>query len=290
MRRSCALALVSFLASPVMAADMGPAPILRGPLPQADNAIDWSGFYAGGFGGFNQMEFEPRQAGVGLVREMLRATPYLNPGRADEIVATSRTTSNSIGYGLYAGYNWMVEDYVVGLEADYTRAQLKGASTAGRNGFFSLPDVAVFPRDDYRYTTSTTSRLKISDFGTIRGRLGAPMGSFLPYVSGGLSWARASYGNTAALVSDTRNVTQVINAFTGATTTVYGPYGPAANYALKDGSRTRFAFGYAVGAGLDWAVTQNLILRAEVMHVRFGNAGDTSASINTARAGAAIKF
>jgi outer membrane immunogenic protein len=290
MRRSSVLALVSLLASPVLAADMGPAPILRGPLPQAEDAVDWTGFYAGGFGGFSQMEFEPRQAGVGLVREMLRASAYLNPGRADEIVASSRTTTNATGFGLYAGYNWMVEDYVVGLEADYTRAQLKGNSTAGRDGFFSLPDGSSFPRDDYRYTTSTTSRLKISDFGTIRGRLGAPMGSFMPYLTGGLSWARASYGNTAALVSDTRNVTQVVNPFTGATTTNYGPWAPAASYALKDGSRTRFVFGYAVGAGVDWAVTQNLILRAEVMHVRFGNAGDTSTSINSARAGAAIKF
>jgi outer membrane immunogenic protein len=285
-----ALALLSITALPALAADMGPAPILRGPLPQADNAVDWSGFYAGGFGGFNQMEFEPRQAGVGLVREMLRASPYLNPGRADEIVASSRTTTNAIGYGLYGGVNWMVEDYVVGIEADYTRAQLKGNSTAGRNGAFSLPDAAVFPHDDYRYTTATTSRLKISDFGTIRGRLGAPMGSFMPYLTGGLSWARASYGNTATLVSDARNVTQVVNPFTGVTTTNYGPYGPAGNYALKDGSRTRFVFGYAVGAGVDWALTQNLILRAEVMHIRFGNAGDTSASINSARAGAAIKF
>ncbi|MGL4634377.1 MAG: outer membrane protein [Beijerinckiaceae bacterium] len=289
MRKVGVLALLGLLASPALAADMGPPPVLRGPLPMAEAANDWSGFYVGGFGGFKQMEFEPRQAGVGLVREMLRSTAYLDPGRADEIVATSRSTSNAVGYGLYLGYNWTMEDYVVGLEADYTKAQLKGASTAGRNGFFSLPDSTTYPHDDFRYTTSTTSRLKISDFGTIRGRIGAPMGSFMPYVTGGLAWARASYGNTAALTSDSRSVTQVPNGL-GIPQTIVGPWGPAGNYALKDGSRTRFAFGYAVGAGMDWALSQNLILRAEVMHIRFGNAGDTSASINSARAGAAIKF
>ncbi len=285
-------ALVSTASVPcALAADMAQPfePGLRGALPAMDGP-DFTGTYVGGFGGFSQQLFEPRQAGVGLIQDMLRSTVYLNPGRADDIVTRSRTTTNNMTYGLFIGHNWQVEDYIIGFEADYTRANLNGSSSGGRSGFFSVPDVTVYPHDDYRYTTTTSSQLKISDYGTIRGRFGMPMGQLMPYATAGLAWARASYGNSAALTGESRNVIQTTNPFTGVVTTVYGPWGPAGNYSLKDGSRTRFAFGYALGAGLDWAVTSSIILRGEVQHVRFGNVGDTNSTINTARAGAALKF
>jgi outer membrane immunogenic protein len=282
-----ALIAATAVSAPVQAADMAPPPVLRGPLPVTEQGQDWSGFYVGGFGGFNQMEFEPRNAASGLIREMLRPNNVLiTLGRADDVTLQKRTTSNAIGYGLYMGYNWMMDDYVVGLEADYTRAKLNGTAAAGRNASFNDPSAAAIPNNAYGYSVTASSAIKVTEYGTIRGRMGVPFGSFMPYVTAGAAWGRLSYGNSATL---TGTVATGVPNGTG-TATVYGPPVAFAPYSLKDGARTRFAFGYALGTGIDWALTQNIVLRAEVMHVRFGNAGDTTAAVNTARAGAAVKF
>jgi outer membrane immunogenic protein len=292
MRRHVAvigLLAATALCAPVLAADMAPHPVLRGALPVTEQGQDWSGFYVGGFGGFNQLEFESRNAGVGLVRQMLNGSVFLNPGQADQLVTQKRQTSNGVGFGLYAGYNWMMEDYVLGLEADYTKGSLKGKSQLSRDGSFSVPDPSL-PGVSYQYTynSAATSDVKITDYGSIRARVGVPFGSFMPYATAGLAWARASYNNQASLAALTRTATQTTNAL-GVTTTTYTAWTPI-NNALKDSSRIRFGFGYALGLGADWALTQNVMLRAEVLHSRLGNVGDNGLTINQARAGAALKF
>ncbi len=269
-----------------VAADMAAAPpVLRGALPAAEAANDWSGFYAGGFGGFSQMEFEPRSAASGLVRTMLSNTVWLMPGRADDVIIDRRTTSNKVVFGGFAGYNMMIDDYVIGAEIDYTRGEQNGTATGGRQGFFSVPDTNSVPRVDYRYNVSVLNRLKLTEFGTARLRFGVPFGSFMPFATAGVALGRFSYRNQASATGDARNVTADLNGLT-----VIGPWGNVMDTTLSDASRTRFAIGYALGGGIDWALTQNVFLRAELQHVRFGNAGDMTASINTARAGAALKF
>ncbi len=274
------------ISSHAAAADMAgaPPPVLRGALPAPEVANDWSGFYAGGFGGFGQMEFEPRTAATGLVRRMLSNSVYLNPGRADDVIMNRRTTSNNIVYGGFVGYNWMIDDYVVGAEFDYTRGQMKGSASGGRAGSFSDPDVNAVPRIDYRYNVNVLNRLKLTEFGTARLRFGVPFGSIMPFATAGIALGRFSYRNEANATGEARNVTDSNG------TTIFGPWTQNMNASLKDNSRTRFAFGYALGGGVDWALSQNIFLRAELQHVRFGNTGDMTASINSARAGAALKF
>jgi opacity protein-like surface antigen len=268
------------------AADMAAAPpVLRGALPVQEAANDWSGFYAGGFGGFSQMEFEPRNGAVGLVRRMLSSTVYLDPGRADDVVIDRRTTSNKVIFGGFVGYNWMIDDYVVGAELDYTRGEQNGTATGSANRRFSVPNSTTVPRSDYRYSVNVLSKLKLTEFGTARLRFGVPFGSFMPFATAGVALGRFSYRSEATATGESRNVSADINGLA-----VFGPWTPDLNASLSDASRTRFAVGYALGAGFDWALTQNIFLRAELQHVRFGNTGDMTASINTARAGAALKF
>jgi len=281
------LGLMGSAALPLLAAaaDLDPPPVLRGPLPASEASMDWSGFYAGGFGGFTQMEFEPRTAASGLVRTMLSNSIWLNPGYADDTIYSRRTTSNKVVFGGFVGYNWMIDDYVVGAELDYTRGEQNGAANGGRSGFFSQPDSTAVPRTDYRYTTNVSNRLKLSEFGTARLRFGVPFGSFMPFATAGVALGRFSYRNEASAFGDARSVSADINGLA-----VFTPWSRVMNTSLSDASRTRFAVGYALGGGFDWALTQNVILRGELQHVRFGNAGDMTATINSARAGAALKF
>jgi outer membrane immunogenic protein len=287
MRRIIASAALLLAVAPAFAADMAaPPPILRGVLPMVDKGVDFTGFYVGGFAGFNQMEFQGRTAGQALVQEMLRGTVFLNPGNAADIVNYRSVTSNAVSYGIYGGYNWGVDDYIVGLEADYTRTNLTGSLIGGRTGLFSVPDAQVYPNDQYSYVTSTDSRLKITDYGSLRARFGMPFGSLMPFLSGGIAVARASYDNNALVNWQVRTFTQNVN--TGVVSASGWVNGNP--YSLTDASRTRVTFGYALGAGIDWAITSNIVARAEVLTHRFGNVGSMTASINTARVGAAVKF
>ncbi len=84
---------------------------------------------------------------------MLSNTVWLMPGRADDVIMDRRTTSNNIVYGGFVGYNWMIDDYVVGAEIDYTRGEQKGSASGSRAGLFSDPDSNV-PRASIIATTS----------------------------------------------------------------------------------------------------------------------------------------
>jgi outer membrane immunogenic protein len=215
--------LVAFTV-PALAADMSaPTPVLRGALPMVEKGVDFTGFYVGGFGGFNQQEFQGRTAGQSLVSEMLRGTVFLNPGNAADIVNYRSVTSNAVSYGAFAGYNWGVDDYIVGVEADYTRTKLEGSLIGGRNGIFSVPNAQIYPNDQYAYVTNTSSALKISDYGSLRARFGMPFGNLMPYLSGGVAVARASYGSDATVNWQVRTFNQ--NPTTGVVTAT--PYVPA---------------------------------------------------------------
>jgi opacity protein-like surface antigen len=69
---------------------------------------------------------------------------------------------------------------------------------------------------------------------------------------------------------------------------------------LATATRLRTIYGYALGAGVEFALTSNILLRGEAMTMRFtrfggmtdanSSAPDGNMSINTARVGAAVKF
>ena len=51
-----------------------------------------------------------------------------------------------------------------------------------------------------------------------------------------------------------------------------------------------FAYGLAAGLGVDFALLQNVFVRAEWEYVGFSPIDGTHVAINTARVGAGIKF
>lgn len=88
--------------------------------------------------------------------------------------------------------------------------------------------------------------LKLDYFGTVRGRIGYAMGRVMPYVTGGLGWGHAT-GDLA--------VTYIPPAGVGGT-----------SYASVDETH----WGWAVGVGAEVALTDNLTLKAEYMHLDLG--------------------
>ena len=95
--------------------------------------------------------------------------------------------------------------------------------------------------------TDTLDAYDINAFGSGRIKLGYAAGNFMPYLTGGLAVASLDTG-----------------------------YAPGTGLNSGNGSET--AFGYTLGAGAEYALSENLRLRAEY---RYTDYGTTSVTVNT---------
>ncbi len=178
------------------AADLGSR---RAPVAAAviAPAFSWTGFYLGGHVGYGW------------------ASSRYNDFSG--VFGPASINANGFFGGIQAGYNWQMNNFVVGLEADVA------ASAARRT--FDLGGGAL-----YRASNPFLS--------TVRLRAGLAADRALFYVTGGLGVATFSERITT----------------------------PAALFTT---SSTRA--GYALGAGVEYALTQNWTVKAEYMYYGFGD-------------------
>lgn len=283
MRRILLTAIAALLSTHAFAADYAPPqPVLRGALPAADKGIDWSGFYVGGTGSFASISTNAKRNTGSIdpsLEKLVRGFVVESGVRALPLVETGRTQDNRIGYGAVLGYNWVFEDVVLGFEADYTRAKLEGGAFGSRTGRVGGNVAAT----QYDFTATTNRSFKITDYGSVRGRVGYAWDNWLPFLTGGLAYARGSSENSASIASIQRTY-DVNGVITDEGPSIYNPS------SLREGSRAKAYYGYALGAGIDVALSQNIFVRAEVQHLRFANIGGASLQLNQAKIAAGIKY
>jgi outer membrane immunogenic protein len=130
--------------------------------------------------------------------------------------------------------NGFVGGVAVGYNVAFTNGFVVGIEAALRSGQ-KLDDGGEFEI----YNNSTTTKSKY--VASVAGRAGYAFGSFLPYVKAG--WAGAD-------VESTQN---------------YHPGGTPTTW-----SDSKFMNGYVVGAGLDYAVTDNIFVGVEYAYMNFG--------------------
>ena len=157
--------------------------------------------------------------------------------------------SGVIGGG-QVGYNWQVNQFVLGVEADAVGSGLNGArGTASRT--VGAPIFAVPVTQ-----TVTVDFGKIEWMASFRGRAGFAVDRALFYVTGGAAVAE----------------------FGGSTTTLVNGPGiglpPAGTYVATNGG-TSTRWGWTVGGGIEWAFSQNWSLAGEYRHTDFGNRATT---------------
>ena len=164
-----ALCLAPFTA---MAADLG---LRKTYLPGADTpttpASPWTGAYAGLNAG----------GGFGTVKD-----PTVTPVTGDI------KTGGVLG-GLQVGYNHQVDSFVLGVEADYALAHLKGDISASAPAF--------------GLTGTATAESNLDSFGTVRVRGGVAMNSALLFATGGWAYGHNKItvsGSSLATVSDSK--------------------------------------------------------------------------------------
>lgn len=181
--------------------------------------------------------------------------------------------------GFHAGYNWQfAPTWVAGIEGDWSWTKASGSFAQ----IWSLNPPPGTLVNSFTNMSSTLDWL-----ASIRGRLGYLVTpNLLAYGTGGVAWGKFDYA-----ASDS-------NGFSGVNS-----YTASAAVSCTQA-------GYVVGGGLEWAITNNWLLRGEYLYYRLNSAPTvvaqnsannrfqntpsgyswSSTNINVARLGLSYKF
>jgi outer membrane immunogenic protein len=121
--------------------------------------------------------------------------------------------------------------------------------------------------------TSAAGHLNLTDYAEARGRAGYVIGNLLPYGFIGMVVGRGDYG-----------ISSRVDVFCSALECVGYPLAPS------NGQSNLLLWGFAVGAGLDWALTPNIFLRGEFDFDQFAPVSNISLALITGRVGVGVKF
>lgn len=260
--RIALFAATALAASPALAADLTYEPA---PVAAPVSVYNWTGFYVGLNAGYgwgdidtsdNSMTTTGRLVGIGQ--------GTFNPSQTFAGADSSASVDGLLG-GAQIGYNYQVDTWVFGAEADYQASDLKTSSSF-------LGSVA----GPY-YETSA----ELQSFGTVRGRIGYAIDNVLLYGTGGLAVGQAKAGLS-----------------------IQGGIPGDFSGTRFSQSESETMVGFAVGAGAEWAIaSSNWSVKAEYLYTDFGkktfdfnfgegdtasSRGDVSASI--VRAGLNYRF
>ncbi len=234
--RNILLTTAAVLALSVTAATAADLPV-RGPAvapaPIFVQQFSWTGFYVG---------LNAGAAFKGNNRcDDFRA---VNP---DGTTATGFPTACGVGRndddakftgGAQIGYNWQFGSLVAGVEADINYLN------AGRNSAYTYTSTGPSAPFQGTYTVNN-GRDHGNYFGTVRGRLGFAFDRALIYATGGLAYGANGRGASAT--------------YTGANGT-----------ATYDAGRSSDRLGYAIGAGIEYAVSNNWTVKGEYLYADLG--------------------
>jgi outer membrane immunogenic protein len=262
--------------------------------------IDWSGFYVGGHGGFTSTSLGFGNTVQPIVANDLRQTAVESQFRVSTLLSSNASQRvNGTSFGALAGYNMQFDEIVLGIEADYTHFGSFGAvrDSIGRqmvtsDGFVNYVSLA------------SNSSTKLDDYATLRARAGYAFGNFLPFVTGGFAIGSAQITDrvsvqVAGYDQTTYKANQAIAD--GSKPAYVGRYGynafdpnnPEVGLLAPDvfnRTKTKIVGGFSAGTGIEYAITPNILLRAEYQYVIFNAFDGHKVNLNTVRGGAAVKF
>lgn len=222
------------LTSAAVAADLGarpPPPVFLPPPP----IFSWTGLYLGGQLGYvwgtdngavNDFEFDPET----------------NVPSTFNFAGTTQTNPNGAIGGAHVGYNWQMNQFVLGVEANVDATNLNGQQSLFNTlNFF----------DEFTENGELRNRVRSTIQGSFRGRIGWALDRWLIYGTGGIAF------------------TDFTRDYQGA-----GDFSEDIFQGEFD-SRTRELVGWTVGGGLEWALNNNWIFGVEYRYTDFGHFTDT---------------
>jgi outer membrane immunogenic protein len=233
-------ALATVIGTPALAADMA----LKAAPPPAAPAWSWTGFYLGGNAGYSWGTWNSTNTAG-------------NTNFPTSTGFTDTASPNVKGWlgGLQAGYNWQTGKWVLGLEGDIQITGQRASDPGSSSTVLAINPCLPFASCAGTQTTTTTvtNNWKMPWFSTLRGRVGVtPEPTLLLYVTGGLAIAGTQYANS-------------ISSTVAATVPV-----PTSTTTGSSLSQTTTSTGFAVGAGVEKAITTNWTVKAEYLYLGLG--------------------
>jgi outer membrane immunogenic protein len=229
-----------------LAADM---PVKARPIV-VDPSYNWSGWYVGANVGYTWDDSTGRLDSFTTAPPGSDFTPAVTAGGTPAFLNAKH--EGAFGGG-QAGYNWQMNKWLVGLEADIQGADIGKTSTI------------VFPGGGGIVPSVSTGRDHLDWFGTFRGRVGMTANTVLFYATGGLAFGGVSSSAT--------------NVFTPGTSGTFA------------GNSSDTRFGWAAGAGVEWAFAPNWRVKGEYLHVDLGSSSVTILDpVNFPTASATYRF
>ncbi|ACL59419.1 outer membrane protein [Methylobacterium nodulans] len=282
--------------TPARAADLDFGTLRGGSYDTPAPVGNWDGFYVGGHGGWTSTSFGFGNVFQAPVANYFRLTTYEANLSASTLLRAQDARRDGTSFGAYAGVNFQFDEFVAGAELDYTHLGVTGSTTDA----IARQKVT----DGYWQALSLVGEAKtrLDDYATIRARFGYDAGNFMPYVTGGFAIGRAQITDTVTIQARGYDqATYNSNQATGATAYVnrdgYRSFDPTnvsrsvvADPDVVQRTREKIVGGIAAGAGMEFALTANILLRAEYQFVQFNDFDGHKANINTVRGGASVKF
>jgi outer membrane immunogenic protein len=199
--------LAALIGGSAFAADLPPAPAYKAPVYKAPAPLwSWSGFYVGGHVGW--ADIDDSQA--------LSSSTFA--------LTVPNRSSGLIGGG-HAGYNWQINQWVLGVETDFDGTSINSTYTIGP------PFVA----------TTGTERLDWQ--GSLRGRAGVAFDKALFYATGGWAYGHFTDGYDTSGTNFIQSVSSIRNGWTA---------GVGAEYAMMHNLTARVEYRYT-----DWGTHTN---------------------------------
>jgi outer membrane immunogenic protein len=284
MRRLlAALGLIGLL-NPAFAADYE-LPTLRGSstfVPAYPTYFSWQGFYAGGQASYTSASTNFVASTQPLVAFSLRNTTVQAQMLPDQWAVLGSRDTGAPGFGGFLGYNFQWDSAIIGLELNYTHSSLDAGAPSSPLARRQTVGALI---DDVSLDASGS--LHISDFATTRARLGWAIGNFMPYAALGFAFGRADVAvSTLVTVQETdpnfpnpapppATIRRVVNVFT---------------FPENRSKNGAYLYGYSGGAGLDFALTQNIFARGEYEYIQWQRFWSITAAMHNFRAALGVKF
>jgi outer membrane immunogenic protein len=163
----------------------------------------------------------------------------LNAGAAHSVTKTSDLDY----YGDFEGTKEMSKNgFTGGAQIGYNWQM--GALVLGLEA-----DINALQNNNHEVDRYDAFRTKMTSLGTVRGRAGVAVDRALIYVTGGLAYGKVNNGYGYYCDTDCNNFNGFTDSFVS--------------------SKTRF--GWVVGAGVEYALTQNVSVKVEGLYVDLGS-------------------
>ena len=245
--------------------------------PSIADTFSWGGLYGGIHAAYSAGNFNTQSAASGLAADAYRNSTAQSLAVGIAYLPTD-FEDQAPAYGGFMGANWVWDDVILGLEAEFTAFN----PTLGASGTYSQArrQDGATTSQAISYTANVTT--KITDYGILKLRAGYAMGRFLPFATIGLAVGR---GEIRATYSSLYSEYPMVAACPTSA------HRSSANQPNNSQRRNRgYLVGGSAGVGVDWAILDNVFARAEYTYLGFADFNGQKTTLHTVKAGIGVKY